>query len=118
MKKLVRIELNIWKSTEPEMTIKPIVKETEAAVSIQSEHPVRYQFRKRLTTGSYPKSRLGEIGGTNPGIKFVSYVTESEDPQSTEVFRQLVLQMTDRIYDELIDGGRRMTEIREKAIKG
>ena len=112
MKKLVRIDIDVWTSIEPEVKVKKILRETEHTVFVGNERKSRSGTVIK-TSGPFNMSQLDVVFSPKPGIKRVYFISEAEDPAMTMEYRSLVNRMLDEIMEELTAARIRLTKMRE-----
>jgi len=120
MKKLVRIDIDVWTSIEPEVKVKKVLRETEHTVFVGNDRLTR-EGNILKTAGPFNMGQLDVVFSPKPGTKRVYFLSEAEDPAMTLEYRNLVNRMLDDIMEELTAARIRLTKIRANhrpAIKG
>jgi len=111
MKQLVRIDIDVWTSIEPEVKVKKVLRETGRTVFVGNERKSRSGTVIK-TAGPFNMSQLDVVFSPKPGTKRVYFISEAEDPAMTLEYRNLVNRMLDEIMEELTAARIRLTKIR------
>lgn len=119
-KMLVKVEIDLWNSSRPAVSMKPIVRESEKTIFVQTPHRVRGQAELMLKTGPFNRSLLGRVTSPRPGIKRSYFVTDVRvmEIRETPEYRMAVIRMMDEARLELNTAGVNLDLIRADLMEG
>lgn len=119
-KMLVKVEIDLWNSSRPAVSMKPIMRESEKTIFVQIPHRVRGQAEPMLKTGPFNRSLLGRVTSPKPGIKRSYFVSDVKamDLRTTPEYRMAVIRMMDEARLELNTAGVNLDLIRADLMEG
>ena len=119
-KMLVKVEIDVWNSSRPSVSMKPVLRESGKTVFVQSPHKVRGQDEPVMKTGPFNKNLLGRVTSPKPGIKRSYFVTDVRvmEIRETPAYKMAVIRMMDEAKLELNTAGSNLDLMQADLMEG
>lgn len=111
---LVRVDIDVWSSSVPEIRTKPILRESEKVLWVPVERKLTRRADVIRTEGVFQKNLLGRVTSARPGTKRAYFTVDAgADIRRSEEYRMAVIAMLDQIYGDLAEAGNHLAEIED-----